>query len=72
MSAPLRLNGASRGGQSIHDWLSALKEAGLDTIPGSRLIVTHESGHNVAQEQPELVVATIRQVVDEVTRRSPR
>jgi len=35
----------------------------LDTIPGSRLIVTHCSGHNVAQEQPELVIATIRQVV---------
>lgn len=44
----------------------------LDTIPGSRLIVTHRSGHNVAQEQPELVVATIRQVVDEATRRSQR
>ncbi|MFE6860062.1 bifunctional FO biosynthesis protein CofGH [Nocardia sp. NPDC057668] len=29
------VNGASRGGQSIHDWLSALKEAGLDTIPGT-------------------------------------
>ncbi len=28
-------NGASRSGQSIHDWLSALKEAGLDTIPGT-------------------------------------
>ena len=44
----------------------------LDTIPGSRLIVTNRSGHNVAQEQPELVVATIRQVVDEATRRSQR
>lgn len=29
------VNGASRGGQSVHDWLSALKEAGLDTIPGT-------------------------------------
>ncbi|MFI6868591.1 bifunctional FO biosynthesis protein CofGH [Nocardia sp. NPDC050406] len=29
------VNGASRGGQSIHDWLAALKEAGLDTIPGT-------------------------------------
>jgi pimeloyl-ACP methyl ester carboxylesterase len=44
----------------------------LDTIPGSRLIVTNRSGHNVAQEQPDLVVATIRQVVDEATRRSQR
>jgi pimeloyl-ACP methyl ester carboxylesterase len=43
----------------------------LDTIPGSRLVVTDRSGHNVPIEQPELVVATIRQVVDEATRRSP-
>ncbi|WP_280318533.1 bifunctional FO biosynthesis protein CofGH [Nocardia wallacei] len=28
-------NGVARSGQSIHDWLSALKEAGLDTIPGT-------------------------------------
>ncbi|WP_062991639.1 bifunctional FO biosynthesis protein CofGH [Nocardia anaemiae] len=29
------VNGASRGGQSIRDWLVALQEAGLDTIPGT-------------------------------------
>ncbi|MFI6366361.1 bifunctional FO biosynthesis protein CofGH [Nocardia sp. NPDC050630] len=29
------VNGASRGGQSIRDWLVALREAGLDTIPGT-------------------------------------
>lgn len=40
----------------------------LDTIPGSRLIGTHDSGHNVAIEQPDLVVATIRQAVDEAQR----
>jgi len=44
----------------------------LDGIPGSRLIVTNRSGHNVPIEQPKLVVATIRQVVDEATRRSQR
>ena len=36
----------------------------LDTIPGSRLIVTNRSGHNVAQEQPDLVVATIREAIE--------
>lgn len=44
----------------------------LDGIPGSRLIVTNRSGHNVPIEQPELVVTTIRQAVDEATQRSPR
>src|SRR5690606_19142739 len=29
------VNGASRGGQSVREWLLALKEAGLDTIPGT-------------------------------------
>ncbi|QIS15400.1 bifunctional FO biosynthesis protein CofGH [Nocardia arthritidis] len=29
------VNGASRGGQSVKEWLVALKEAGLDTIPGT-------------------------------------
>ena len=36
----------------------------LRTIPGSRLIVTGRSGHNVAQEQPELVVAAIRELLE--------
>ena len=29
------VNGASRGGAGVRDWLIALKEAGLDTIPGT-------------------------------------
>ncbi len=29
------VNGASRGGESVREWLTALKEAGLDTIPGT-------------------------------------
>jgi pimeloyl-ACP methyl ester carboxylesterase len=44
----------------------------LDGIPGSRLIVTDRSGHNIPIELPELVVATIRQVVEEATRQSQR
>lgn len=35
----------------------------LDTIPGARLIVTYDSGHNIPIEQPQLVVGTIREVV---------
>jgi pimeloyl-ACP methyl ester carboxylesterase len=44
----------------------------LSTFSGGRLVVTDRSGHNVPIEQPELVIATIRQVVDEATRRSRR
>ena len=35
----------------------------LATIPGSRLIVTNRSGHNIAQEEPAIVVDTIRDAV---------
>ena len=44
----------------------------LDGIPGSRLIVTNRSGHNVPLEQPELVVATIREAIGEAARRQRR
>ena len=43
----------------------------LDTIPGARLIVTHESGHNVPIEQPQLVVEAIRDVVRAASDRRP-
>jgi hypothetical protein len=37
----------------------------LETIPGGRLIVTRRSGHNIPIEEPNLVVATIRQMVEQ-------
>jgi pimeloyl-ACP methyl ester carboxylesterase len=40
----------------------------LDSIPGARLVITDQSGHNVPIEQPELVVETIRQVVQSMGR----
>jgi pimeloyl-ACP methyl ester carboxylesterase len=44
----------------------------LDTIPDSRLILAHRSGHNVAQEQPDTIVATIREAVDRIAARPQR
>jgi pimeloyl-ACP methyl ester carboxylesterase len=40
----------------------------LGGIPGSHLVVTDRSGHDVAQEEPQLVVATIRAAAGEVGR----
>lgn len=40
----------------------------LDSIPGARLVITDQSGHNVPIEQPELVVEAIRQVVQSAGR----
>lgn len=38
----------------------------LATVPKGRLTTTDRSGHNVALEQPDLVIDTIRAAVDEV------
>ncbi len=39
------VNGASRGGQSVRDWLTELRAAGLDTIPGTAAeILDDEAG----------------------------
>jgi pimeloyl-ACP methyl ester carboxylesterase len=44
----------------------------LAGIPGGELIVTERSGHNVAIEQPELVVTTIRRAVDIIRAKAAR
>lgn len=46
-------------------WLK-FHEQWLETIPGSRHIVTESSGHFVPFEEPQLVVNAIQQVVDKV------
>jgi len=43
--------------------------AWIETIPEGRLIVTHDSGHTVAQEQPRIIVEAIRQVIELTPRR---
>jgi pimeloyl-ACP methyl ester carboxylesterase len=35
-------------------------------VPGGRLVVATQGGHNIHLEQPELVVGTLRQVVQTV------
>lgn len=45
---------------------SVVYEAWLDGHPGASLVVTELSGHDVPMEQPELVVDTIRRVVDQL------
>lgn len=51
---------------------SAAYEEWLATVSGARLIVTRDSGHNVPIEQPDLVVETIRQMVELISPISPR
>jgi pimeloyl-ACP methyl ester carboxylesterase len=41
----------------------ALQQDLAQLVPGARLIVATESGHNIHQDQPELVIDAVRQVV---------
>jgi hypothetical protein len=53
-------------------WLKFHREW-LEKIPHSRHVITHDSSHGVPFEEPELVIKTIREVVDEArTHGSPR
>ena len=38
----------------------------LDQIPGSQLIIAENSGHGIPFEEPDLIINTIRQVVEQV------
>jgi pimeloyl-ACP methyl ester carboxylesterase len=50
--------------------MSDLQEDLAQQVPNARLAVATESGHNIHQDQPELVIEAIREVVDAV--RDPR
>jgi len=44
----------------------ALQQDVATLVPDARLIVATDSGHNIHQDQPELVIDAIRQVVTAV------
>ncbi len=46
--------------------MSNNQERVVQLVPGAKLIVAEESGHNIHQDQPELVIEAIRMVVDAV------
>jgi pimeloyl-ACP methyl ester carboxylesterase len=50
-------------GQLMPIWLDAHRNW-LRGVPGSRHVVTGKSGHGIVFEEPELVVETIREVID--------
>jgi pimeloyl-ACP methyl ester carboxylesterase len=58
----MRASSAKRRAERLADSLA--NEAWLRGVPGGRFIVTHRNGHNVPQEEPELVIRAIREVVE--------
>jgi pimeloyl-ACP methyl ester carboxylesterase len=56
------------GQRKIIDAESRAYKDWVDSIPGARLVVTERSGHSVPQEQPDLVIDTIRQLVQQTTK----
>jgi pimeloyl-ACP methyl ester carboxylesterase len=64
-----RLRTVRRNARADIEAESIEHKAWLQTVPGGRLIVTHDSGHNVPIEQPSIVIDAIRQMVDQVRAR---
>ena len=48
----------------MEDIMSALQNDLAQLVPDARRVIATESGHNIHQDQPELVIAAIRQVVE--------
>ena len=46
--------------------MNALQEDLASSVPDGRLVIATESGHNIHQDQPDLVIDAIRQVVEAV------
>jgi pimeloyl-ACP methyl ester carboxylesterase len=57
----MRASSAQRHAERLAD--SVVNEKWTRGV-GGRFVVTHRSGHNVPQEEPELVIRAIRQVVE--------
>lgn len=58
----MRASRAKRRAERLADSLA--NETWLRGVPGGRFIVTHRNGHNIPQEEPELVIRAIREVVE--------
>ena len=46
--------------------MTALQEDLAKLVPNAHYAIATKSGHNIHQDQPELVIATIREVVEAV------
>ncbi len=62
MTRHMRASSAKRRADRLADSLA--NDQWIRGVTGGRFIVTHGSGHNVPQEEPELVIRTIREVVE--------
>ena len=51
-------------------WQDAMSDL-VSQVPGARLITNTDSGHYIHQEQPQLVIDSVREVLDAVEQQSP-
>lgn len=61
MTERMRASSARRRAERVAD--SIANEAWIRGVPAGRLIVTYGSGHNVPQEEPDVVINAIRDMV---------
>jgi pimeloyl-ACP methyl ester carboxylesterase len=52
--------------------MTALQEDLARLVPDARHVIADRSGHNIHQDQPELVIEAVRQVVEAVRDPSTR
>lgn len=52
--------------ETMEQVMSDNQERVVQLVPGAKHIVAEESGHNIHQDQPELVIEAVRMVVDAV------
>lgn len=62
MTGAMRATSGRRRAERVVDSLA--NASWIQGVPGGRFIVTNRSGHNVPQEEPELVIRAIRDVVE--------
>jgi pimeloyl-ACP methyl ester carboxylesterase len=58
-------------GKRLEEMLEAERSAILSASPRGKLVRLSGSGHMVQDDKPEVVVSTIREVVEQVRARSP-
>lgn len=61
MTERMRASSAQRHAERVAD--SIANEVWIRSVPAGRFMVTYASGHNVPQEEPELVIRTIRELL---------
>jgi len=60
----------TRSTEFLKIW-SKTQEEWLKKLPNAKQIVTEKSGHNIQQEQPDLVIEAVQKIIEQAGYRRP-